>query len=1153
MLLLLYNLEHTLIGGLKNCKDAKVESVLSSGDKTLSFSWHQRNRQSIPQEYYIRTATDEYVVKENSKGSNGYRNIVANLNLEDLEGRSWMEYTIEGKTAQEAADYALADTGWTCISSVPDNRMRNISMKMTTSHKLIEKILDAFTCEVQFDTIHKIVYLKERVGQDKGAYFIQGLNLKELTENVDTYDYATRIIPIGADGLMISSVNEGREYLENYQYSNKVKTLIWEDTNYTDAQALKEDAEYKLNEISKPKRSLTAKLVDLAKLKPEYSILSYSVGDIITVINNEDGIKEKQRITKTVEYLDNPEKNTCDISNTVLSFEEMQKKLFAAAECIGNITTDNGTINGSKVDAIDVTQIIGLERYVAEDIDDLKVNSLYVRTEFGTPNAVIGELTGTTAKITKLEVTARENSVLSYISELHADMTYGNYAKFTTIESENISALEARVNTFVANNITTEYLFAHYAQIDFANVDTASIRLGFLENLMVSQGIIADRVIGSEIVATDVLTGVNLYADDIIAGTLSVDRLVFRGDEKSIVYQLNNISGALQAVSVDTLNGEIITPRSITADRIVAQSITATEIDVKDLVVTGLIGANRLTAANIYVDDLQALGATIGGFTIGATAIYNGTSSKISTTAGIYLGIDAIRAYYTGDVYTHIEKGVLKTNSALFVDRIYIASSVENTPYTAAIFNISNSESYTILSGIDEGGAEYEAAYVFSTFAKIHTMAYFSTDNLDVNHSSIFRGSVKFNECIDIDEAARIGKASIRNFLRIGGTLNVAGISTLAHTAIGGYDNTSYSLSANSFICNSWVRTVGNCGWYNETYGGGWYMIDSTYIRNYNSKHLLLSGNCYFGGTTYYVNSSGNTHFSNIYTGDRVNGAGNTGCAITNYGCMHLSRASSNGNPYVALFYNNAASATAQWTSISASCSSLSGYVNFGTNTAQSSYRAYVNGDVYCTGFVCAGAPRPSVNSTSNSTGYYLGTSSYKWRTVYAYNTSISTSDRNEKHDIFYDLDKTELEKVFDGLRLCTYVMNGGKRTHIGCIAQDIEENLVKNGYSMDDWAFLCRDHVYEEVEAESGLQKVYKYNEDGSPKYIYGLRYAELSMLTVWQTQKLKTRVSEIQRNLERVDLQEQRIQELQQQIHTLQYELDKAKLKIEKMETVA
>ena len=63
------------------------------------------------------------------------------------------------------------------------------------------------------------------------------------------------------------------------------------------------------------------------------------------------------------------------------------------------------------------------------------------------------------------------------------------------------------------------------------------------------------------------------------------------------------------------------------------------------------------------------------------------------------------------------------------------------------------------------------------------------------------------------------------------------------HLAVGGYDNTSYALSTNSFICNSWIRTKGTTGWYNEDYGGGWYMTDANWIRNYNYKPLYYNIN----------------------------------------------------------------------------------------------------------------------------------------------------------------------------------------------------------------------------------------------------------------------------------------------------------------------
>lgn len=39
-----------------------------------------------------------------------------------------------------------------------------------------------------------------------------------------------------------------------------------------------------------------------------------------------------------------------------------------------------------------------------------------------------------------------------------------------------------------------------------------------------------------------------------------------------------------------------------------------------------------------------------------------------------------------------------------------------------------------------------------------------------------------------------------------------------------------------------WIRTYGATGWYSQTYGGGWYMIDTTWIRAYGNKNVYTTG-----------------------------------------------------------------------------------------------------------------------------------------------------------------------------------------------------------------------------------------------------------------------------------------------------------------------
>ena len=58
---------------------------------------------------------------------------------------------------------------------------------------------------------------------------------------------------------------------------------------------------------------------------------------------------------------------------------------------------------------------------------------------------------------------------------------------------------------------------------------------------------------------------------------------------------------------------------------------------------------------------------------------------------------------------------------------------------------------------------------------------------------------------------------------------------------------------------NGWVGTIGNTGWYSITYGGGWHMTDSSWIRSYGG-HGVVAGGFYhssYGSANYLLTSNG--------------------------------------------------------------------------------------------------------------------------------------------------------------------------------------------------------------------------------------------------------------------------------------------------------
>lgn len=71
--------------------------------------------------------------------------------------------------------------------------------------------------------------------------------------------------------------------------------------------------------------------------------------------------------------------------------------------------------------------------------------------------------------------------------------------------------------------------------------------------------------------------------------------------------------------------------------------------------------------------------------------------------------------------------------------------------------------------------------------------------------------------------------------------LYAQGGSGLANLSLNGwYTNFGYINGNGIHLSSGWLRTVGATGWYNETYAGGMYMADGTWIRTYNGRKFYV-------------------------------------------------------------------------------------------------------------------------------------------------------------------------------------------------------------------------------------------------------------------------------------------------------------------------
>lgn len=323
----IYDDKKKRIGTLTGFKSRSIEKTLDSGDKELSFEYPANGVMVdlLKEEYYIRTKEDEFVLKAVEAGEQ-YNKYTATLNVEELEGQSFpYGFASQEQTVKACLTFAFEGTGWT-VGTCTVTKRRTIDIEeATTAWGVLQSCLSTYRCECEIDTLQKRISIYAQIGRDRGCYFVEGLNLRKLTATSDTYEFYTRIIPIGKDGITIEWLH-GKEYLENYQYSSKVKTYTWKDERYTNTTSLMEDAEAKLEELSKPYKVYAADVVDLAKANPEYKdILDFGIGDTVMMVSKHTRMREKQRIVKIVEYPETPEKNTVELSNTTKTFAEVQK------------------------------------------------------------------------------------------------------------------------------------------------------------------------------------------------------------------------------------------------------------------------------------------------------------------------------------------------------------------------------------------------------------------------------------------------------------------------------------------------------------------------------------------------------------------------------------------------------------------------------------------------------------------------------------------------------------------------------------------------------------------------------------------------------------------------------------------------------------
>ena len=376
---------------------------------------------------------------------------------------------------------------------------------------------------------------------------------------------------------------------------------------------------------------------------------SESLTPVSTVINVEDG----ERVTVIIE--NHKAMITGNLSSPAARGNEVEDLKVVVGDKVSTAELDAITAKVGKIDG-DVANFkeTTTEKLTAQDANIKKIdgdvaNFKETTTEKLSANeANIKKIDGDVASF-KETTTEKLNANSAAIGSL--DSTFANFKDAT---AEKFKANEASIEDLKTGKLSAKDADLKYANIDFSNIGKTAMEYFYAQSGLVKDVKIGDATITGELV------GVTISGDLLKGNTVVADKLVIKGSD-GLYYKLNTDGMVTEKEQTDynSLNGQVIR----------AKSITATKIDVEDLV---------------------AFGATIGGFKISQNSIYSGVKETVgNTTRGIYMDNDGQFVFGDANQYVKfykISEGKYKLAIAvedLFIGSSNVADAIEDVKKTA--------------------------------------------------------------------------------------------------------------------------------------------------------------------------------------------------------------------------------------------------------------------------------------------------------------------------------------------------------------------------------------------------------------------------------------------------------------------------------------
>lgn len=338
--------------------DPEDEESLNA-DSTLTFSTFYKNIEKGYRILYQDRLNEwhEYIIQSIKNKHNSSDDIFLEVYAENSFYETLGDY-IEDKrprnsTATNALSEALATSRWEV--GVVENLGLNTtsfyrcSVKDAVQNKIVKVWDGEFSTSINVEgnkIVSRKVNIHKKRGDDHGKRFVYGKDIHEIEKVVNEEDIITALYGFGKGEEIeetgghgrrtdFADINNGKKYVENNaarlkygRNSDKGKVHVFgkiEFDDITDKRELLAKTKEELERASTPKITYNATVEDLVKYGFEYE--GVKLGDTVTIIDEELGLRLKARVIKLVKNLDDSNADKITLGN----FVETTNDLFIEA------------------------------------------------------------------------------------------------------------------------------------------------------------------------------------------------------------------------------------------------------------------------------------------------------------------------------------------------------------------------------------------------------------------------------------------------------------------------------------------------------------------------------------------------------------------------------------------------------------------------------------------------------------------------------------------------------------------------------------------------------------------------------------------------------------------------------------------------------